>query len=678
MSLLLVLFPGLVVSAFCAAMLIEGGAHLDVRATLALIYGGVVIVAAGLLLVRWAVRETTSARVPLAILLGSTASSLVLTAGCLVTGQSAATVFVWWSVVIMALSVGGRRQAPCFSKQDVRELGAVAAIGAFVAFWCRDAAHLVPILRATGVAPVWSDYFIHATEISQFGPLAQKDSSFLLAGQPIVLYHYASYMLPAAVASLVNVPSLGLAASLLLPYGILLLGLGVYAFMRTVAGEAMAFVAPFALLVVPDASRFGLRNGFFGFHWLLFTAPGSGYGIGVAFAALAVLAVWRRTGYPTCFWLGLLLMMAVFEFRAHVFLLFAPALFATLLWETGLIQRHQRRVVTGLIIASVATALSIAVIPAAREAWLRVSYFATFLNFAHTGQAPTAYEGSYQLIQREYGQAAASMIGLGALVPVAIGVLTVLLPVTGALAIRRTGLHPLDSFPIWCFTAWLGVVVFAPKVSYGDFTEYQHRPFVLVYAAAFVWTLLYLDRLGRALVASRSWIRMAAPAVVAFIALMSLASNWKENPGQPRFGWGSLFFGKRLEPGLIDAAAFLRAAATAGDTFALIPADRSNLLDDAATRVASLADVRAYLARPGIQVINGQARRAVVERRLLQLDHVQSANQADAAFLALRGTGVRFLVTLGEEGPSFDRQRSRAAFSTRGAAVYLVPRTPPE
>lgn len=680
MSLLLVLLPGLVVSAFCATMLIESGAHLGVRAILGLVYGGVVIVAAGLMLVRWGVRETASARLALAILVGSTASSLVLTGGCLVTGQSAATVLVWWSVVVAALSVRGWRQAPRLSREDVRELAALAGIGLFVAFWCRDAAHLVPTLRATGVAPVWSDYFIHATEISQFGPLAQRQSSFLLAGQPIVLYHYASFMLPAAVASLVNVPSLGLAASLLLPYGILLLALGVYAFMRTIAGEAMAFVAPFALLVVPDASRYGLRNGFFGFHWLLFTAPGSGYGIGVAFAALAVIAVWRRTRRPACLWLGLLLTTAVFEFRAHVFLLLAPALFATLLWETDGIQRHKRRVVTGLAIVTIATALSIEVIPAAREAWLRTSYFATFVSFAHTGQALTAYEGSYQLIQREYGQAAALILGLGALVPVAIGVLTVLLPVTGALAIRRTGYQPLDSFPIWCLTAWLGVVVFAPKVSWGDFTEYQHRPFVLVYTAAFVWTLLYVNRIGRAPVTSSPspWSRFAAPAVVAAIALLSLASNWKENPGQPRFGWGTIYFGKRLEPGLMDAAAFVRAAATAGDTFALIPADRGNLLDDAATRFASLADVRAYLARPGIQMINGQARRAVVERRLLQLDQVQSANQADDAFLGLREMGVRFLVSLGEEGPLFDRQRSRAAFSTRGAAVYQVPRPSPE
>ena len=129
-------------------------------------------------------------------------------------------------------------------------------------------------------------------------------SSFLLAGQPLVFYHYAAYMLPAAAAGVVSLPPWGLAASLLLPYGVLLMSLAVYAFARMQLGTATATIAPVALLLLPDASTYGLRNGFFGFHWLLFTAPGSGYGLAAAFTALTLMAIWRSRQLSACFWVG--------------------------------------------------------------------------------------------------------------------------------------------------------------------------------------------------------------------------------------------------------------------------------------------------------------------------------------------------------------------------------------
>ena len=205
------------------------------------------------------------------------------------------------------------------------------AIAILVAALCHHAASTLPSIQATGIVPIWSDYSIHGTEIAQFGdPHMQGLSSFLLAGQPLVFYHYAAYMLPAAAAGVVSLPPWGLAASLLLPYGILLMSLAVYAFARMQLGAAAATIVPAALLFVPDASTYGLRNGFFGFHWLLFTAPGSAYGLSAAFTALTLMAIWRSRQLSACFWLGILVAAAAFEFRAQIFLLLAPALAALL------------------------------------------------------------------------------------------------------------------------------------------------------------------------------------------------------------------------------------------------------------------------------------------------------------------------------------------------------------
>lgn len=672
----IIFFPGMILAAFVAGMLIVGGARLSPAALLGLAYGGIVIVAAGFVLVVWTGGNDAPSRLALAILLGTIVTSLFLTCGCLLTGRSAGMLFMWWSVIVAAASFWTFTKTPSVRPLDFREVLSIVAIGLLVAVWCRRSAGLLPTLRATGVASIWSDYFIHGTEIAQFGdPLAVGHASFLLANQPIVFYHYAAYMLPAAIAGVVDLPALGLAASALLPYSIFLMALGGYAFARAVTGETIAILAPLALLLVPDASKYGLRNGFFGFHWLLFTAPGSGYGLGVAFTALALMTRWRLDHCSACMWLGLFVTIALFEFRAQIFLLFAPALAITLLWETEFIQRHMRVVVSAILISIIVTALCVIAVPAARAAWLHFSAFRTFLDVVHTGQQPTAYDGVYQFVAQRYGRVLASILGLCLLIPVVLGALTFALPLGLLGAIRRTGWQSLDSFPIWCLAVWLGLVLLAPKTNYGSFAEYQHRPFVLVYAVSLVWTLLYLDRAIAGALLAFSWLRPLILALVVTYFGIRIASTWAENPAKPHFEWGKRFFGNNVDFGLMEAARFVHTQAATGDTFALIPTDRWNKLDDAATRFAALANVPAYLARAGIQALNGPKRRVIVEQRLTDLNQIETTDEADDALLTLRKIGVRFLVVLGKHGPRFDPDRSRAAFQTDGAAVYRI--TPP-
>jgi hypothetical protein len=677
-----VLPAGLMVAAFVGAMLIASGARLGALAILGLVYGGTVIAASGYLLVRWTLAESSS-DIALAILLGSIATSLFLTGGCLASGHSAGTIFVWWSVLVSASAVRFLRASPfnalnpvnTLRRVDLVEVASVVAIGLVVAIWCRRAATLLPTLRATGFAPIWSDYFIHGTEIAQFGePLAVGRASFLLVDQPIVFYHYASYMLPAAVARLVDLPALGLASSVLLPYGILLAALGVHTFARTVASETAALLAPMVLFLLPDASSFGFRNGFFGFHWLLFAAPGSSYGLGVAFTALTVIAMWRADGRRASLWLGLIVTAAIFEFRAHIFILFAPALAMTLVWETDRVRRHVRAIASAILIATVAGALLILAVPVVRQVWLRFSAFDGFMTFVNTYVSPTASDGIYQMIQQHYGRTSAWFIGFWALIPMVLGALTIALPVALTVAVRRTGWQRLDSFPAWCAAAWLGLVVFAPAAPNGDPTEYQHRSFVLVYAAAFVWTMLWLDRAlqGTRFTRSRSQYVVIFPAIIVAVLGAGMFTSLNRDPARPHFAWGSAFFGIRLQRGLLDAATFVRAQAVVGDTFAMIPSEPLNQYDDAATRFAALANVPAYLARAGIQVLNGRERRAAVEQRLAALRQIETASDPDAVFLKLRAIGVKFLVALGDRGPLFDPDGSRAAFRTGGAVVYRI------
>jgi hypothetical protein len=667
-----VLVPGLILAAFVATLLVVGGARLDPLGGLMLAYGGIIIVGAGFVLVAWTIGANASSRLAMAILLGSIVTSLFLTGGCLLTGLRAGTVFMWWSIIVAAGCFQTFTKARGIKQLEFVEVLSVLAIGCLVGLWCRRSARLLPNLHATGLVNVWSDYFIHATEIAQFGdPLAVGQSAFLLVKQPIVFYHYASYMLPAAVSSVVELPALGIATAVLLPYGIFLTGLGSYAFARTVANQAVALLVPFALLLVPDASTYGFQNGFFGFHWLLFTTPGSGYGLAVAFGALTLVARWRSDNNLRCLGLGLLLAMALFEFRAQIFLLFAPTLAITLLWETNFIQRRARVLVPVLLIAVVVSALILIVVPAARHAWLQYSGCRTFLEIVHVKQQPTAYDGLYESIQKN-GQLFAYFVGICILIPITLGAMTFTLPLGLTWATRRTGWRPLDSFPLWCIAIWLALVILAPAAAYGGREEYQHRPFVLVYAITLVWTLLFLDRL---MPETQLWFcRFKTMFFTLFIVTFGVRAALvrSDDPAQPRFEWGKQHFSLKLNPGLLEAAAFLHAEAAIGDTFALVPTEPSIILDDAATRFAALANVPAYLARPGFQMRYGRERSLVAEQRLAELNEIEATEQIDDAFLRLRGIGVRFLVVLGDHGPRFDPDASKAAFKTHGAAVYRI------
>ena len=593
-------------AAFVAAMLTASGARLDILPILGLLSGGTVIAASGYVLVLWT-RAESSSEIAMAILLGSIATSLFLTGGCLLSGYSAGTIFLWWSVLVVAISFRAFWRVSPFDTVnparlvrgvDLRDLASTVSIAVVVAVWCRRSASLLPTLRATGLAPIWSDYFIHGTVVAQFGvPLAEGRSSFLLIDQPLVFYHYASYMLPAAVARLVDLPALGLATSVLLPYGILLAALGMYAFVKTIAGQGIALLAPMALLMLPDASTVGFRNGFFGFHWLLFTAPGSGYGLGVAFTALTLMAIWRADKRKASLWLGLTVTAALFEFRAHIFILLAPALAMTLLWETDLVRRHARVIASAMLVATVTGVVCVAAVPVARQAWLQFSAFGPFIEGVHTCMSPTAYDGTYRMIEQEYGRASAWIIGFWALIPIALGGLTIALPLALMVAVRRTGWQRFDSFPIWCVAAWLAVVVCAPRA------PTETLPSISIELSS---SFMRRPSFGR----SCGWIARCGPsALPGLVRGASSSSRRSSSPflvqawpqagtrisARPHFAWGSRHFGTRLDRGLLEAATFVRTQAVVGDTFALIPTDQWNQADDAATRFAALANVPAYL-----------------------------------------------------------------------------------
>src|SRR6267143_4845427 len=297
-----------------------------------------VVMGSGLLLLRAA--QADDMPVPAAWVLGTFATAIAVYALVQWFHLLAAAAFAIWTGFVVALGVAFRRHLPS-RRLDIGEFAGLLLCGVATVMWCREVAEIPQILARERLLPAWIDYFIHGSAISHFGdPRAGRQSMFL-ADFPAPFYHYASYMLPAVFAGPLDLPGLPLATSVWLPLGFFTLCAGAYALGAGLAGPAGGIAAVAALTIVPDASNYGLRNGFFSFHWHLLAFPGAPYAIGVFLLSIALLQRWLSAGNPRSLLASACLAGGALLFRVHVFALGFPALLASAAMSTRFAQKRK-------------------------------------------------------------------------------------------------------------------------------------------------------------------------------------------------------------------------------------------------------------------------------------------------------------------------------------------------
>jgi hypothetical protein len=677
-ALFFLLVLAAVLAGFLLTTLWFGGAHIG-AVQAGTIYGGaLIVVASGELVLRAGGLVAIPARLLAAIVTGATFTSLAVLLGALWTGLPAGQVFVGWAVFVIAALVATRDRISWQSQSgDLADCAVVAILAVVVAFWCRHVAAAMPTLLATGILPAWIDYYIHGAVIAEFGSeLAAGHGAIDLAGQPLPLAHYGGYMIAAATAALTDLPGLGLAAAVLLPLGLLLAVLGSYALAVTLGGPPAGVLAIAFLALLPDASFYGLANGLFGFHWLLFTSPGSGYGLAAAAVALMLACHWLRDRSKYALALAALLVASEFQLRAQFLVILAPAFVAILLCDTAVVRRNARLLLWLIVGAAVVTAILLLAVPPLRFFWLDHSAIVRFLAFAHEKSAPTAYDGLNAHMIASLGGSAALALGTPLLLPAMLGVFVVLYPAVLAAWVRRAGWQISDLVPLLLLAVYLAVIVLAPVATNTGGMELQHRPFVLLYQVIAIWTAAYLCRLTFSEAAAANSVRamVALATIVAASILVGLFTKFE--PAQPKFGWGKGFFRVPIAAGMFDAAAFVRRSAQPGDIMVVAPADPKATLIDHAIEMVSLTDLPCYLARPGIHKLNGARNNRIALDRLARLDRIEKANDASTAFTLLRQIGVTWYVHIGADVPAFDPNKARAVFANGNAAVYRIARDP--
>jgi hypothetical protein len=547
---------------------------------------------------------------------------------------------------------------------------------AFTAAWCNGPAGAYVVLQAQDVLPVWSDHFFHGGILAQFGdPRAVGRGSIYLADYPPTFYHFGSYAPAAALVGMLDRPGLALAPSAWLPLGFLAMSAGAYALGERLAGAAGGLAALAAVVILPDASNYGLRNGLFSFHWTLFATPGATYALAAVFLSLAFLERWTSTRHLPALALSALLAGATLFFRAHLFFLYFPAWLASVAYclaPPASRRKLAAALIAGLGAVALAISATLAHLASDPESWRFGN--PALLNFLRQVHAlePTAYPGLYAELAAGDTLALTLAAGVGLVMVAALGVFVLLLPAAFALARRYRVLRPIDVCPAFLLYSWLLLMLFAPTPWHGDSTDLIHRPFVIVYAAGAIWTLCLLLR---CLAARQTHLATRArPALLAgtLLALPAIVVG-AESLARPKFHWGEEYITQRVAPGVVGAAAFLRRQATMGDIFAVAGLTEEQAYFDLPMQLCALSGLPAYLSRPYYEMIKGPQRKTEVKARLAALQAIERQTDYRAAMDALSSLKVQWYVASGGQGPRWDPSRRHAAFSAGAVALYRTP-----
>ena len=222
---------------------------------------------------------------------------------------------------------------------------ALACIGATI--WCGDAQMPLASQGGNTIFKVWPDVYIHAREISVFAQAHGIGSiqDIKLAGGRAPIYHFASYLTPAAMSVLSGASAMQVYATMQLPLGIVLTGLAAYCLMGKLFGWGPGVAATVAIVLFPDAFQQGFQNRYLSYNFMAQVNLGMLYGI--ACAALAWMFMFdgcRRGKYGPVLLAYVFLVVCLF-YKAHLFvansyvLMMFPFLFFKPLpraWRVGL------------------------------------------------------------------------------------------------------------------------------------------------------------------------------------------------------------------------------------------------------------------------------------------------------------------------------------------------------
>lgn len=633
-----------------------GVPHLGLTSVLMLCMGWLIVVTSGALaqnLLAPAIKDSSYA---FAVSAGIVLSSLaVLALAELIRLNATVGLAVFGAVVLSVALWRHKHFTLALANIDLAVPLVVPGCAVFTLVWCWTSLESIGQMPVTGRVSLWMDCFIHATTILEYGDfrtLGRGSYQFVDAARP--LYHYGSYVLPAAMLPLADISGLQAEAALHVPIGLIAMFTGTYALASQLAKPELArlsaFLAISLLFILPDTSTYGLANGWFGVRWILLSHSGSGYAISAILISLIFAKLWLETRHITYLAASIGFAAMTFELRAHLLMWYLPALTLCLLMgEPRFLNLVRNRV---------------KYVPLALLALLPFSNVNSYLWFVHARNEPTGYSGVYQNILNTIGETLSAPIGYALLFPGMLGAFSLAYPAFFIAKHRAIKPKPIDWFPILLMVSAGLIILFSKASPNGDPYEFKHRAFILLYVVVLIWVVvMVIDFFSRKYGATVTVLGMYI--IVSAFSILAM-SNPVEfmNVDRPKFSWGAQYVDTKISKDLIASADFVRHHARLTDVAVQSPVDIKARAADDATRFASIANMPMYLSRYTVfdQVI-AQGRLTLMKKIVNSMAYSEVSQQ-------MRSTGFQWLIINSAEAPAFDPGFTRAVFRQGDWAVY--------
>jgi len=472
---------------------------------------------------------------------------------------------------------------------------------------------------------------LHIDLIFQGGTLEQvargnEFGQIYLRDAPAIIYHYASFMLPALLMELSDIRGIDVLAVWTIPFGLLLLVLSIRDFTSTYFKSKSLSWWMLLLVFLPDPSRY-THNSLYDVHYLLLASPGTLYGLALSFV---ILNVFKRgldslsdpTSLRNNFFYLSWLLIVLFNVRFHFFSLISIyVLFALITYKFGLLTLKKTLLIW--LVVFLVTQL---------QPFYTAALF-DFLRFNTSFISPGWLQGAFIASTK---------------IPV-IALLFVLMFSTGIAFLyliwisKKPVKTKADHLPLNLSYAYLILITLVPVPHYGDSTEFTQRPFVLVY---FVLTIFSLHRVSEYFAntfskgAVRNWL------AVLLVCVSTIMLSWLRPYGVPIWHpWHNGSFHVSLDTDLIKLSDYLRLNSNKDDTLFMLPQRRGDFSLSKSIQLSSLSGRHSYLTRPAHYLTSKNSKASeLVSYRLSLSDTFEQNGLTDELLSQLKSDRVRYLI----------------------------------
>lgn len=658
-----------ITTTFVLVMLKLGNAEINVGLILFSVFFCSVLTLSGLLTLSACGLKESRVRFPIAFVVGFVVISVPMVAVLFYLKVSAFTAFfITTFLLFFILSFFSKKKLVIISvPEDRTDIYITIIFSIVIGFLAKIPLSSPEIMLRTGILPIWSDYFIHGVTIASLGSTFGSGNDMELAGVNISFYHYSPFIFPGAFQEISGMSGLALSTSILLPLGFLIGAFGSYAFAVILGGRIAGLLSITAIICLPAFSVF-IQSGWFDFYWLLFATPGTGYALGVSAVVCTLTDCYLKQKNNKVLLLALVLLASIILIRVHIFMLLAPAIVSMLLFNLWWKRRLQ---LLGLVSLFVSVGLIILISSSAMHSfWIEHAQPYYYLDIALQW---TLFHG--QKINLINIPILTSAFKLTLVMMAVLGIYIIGFPITLWLTIRRFGFQAKDTLPLLLIASFIGLMLCAPTASNGDFTEYKHRHFTLLYVIVAIYTITYVIALKPSSIDTASTkVKVLVHCLVLVIFSVTIIMNWNNNPSRPNveaMPWASKLDNQSVIPGLLQSSQYIIKHARKGDVFATnISSSSTSDVNNLNIQAASMTGIPAFISRPELRMARSGCVQEVVRSRLAVLRELSSKGNWSDAKILLQQNGIRWFLTATADTPKWDPDLKFTAFIFKGFSVY--------